>query len=1370
MENRQTNAKKVYHNYFQRGNFRLASNKYNEAIQDYNEAITLNPNYAKSYKNRGLAYFAKGEIDLAIADYNRAIELDPTNAHAYNNRGTAYSEKGEFHLALKDLTRSIELKPELTEAYFYRGVTYHRKDEIDRAIEDYNRAIELRYDYARAYNNRGIAYHDKGDLEQAIEDYSKAIELRPTLTQTYSNRGNAYTSTGLVNLAIKDYTEAIRLNPSLAEPYCNRGVAYERKDELDLAIKDYTKAIELQPNYAEAYNNRGNVYNKKGEPTLAIQDLNAAIKIKPDFAEIYNNLESGIRDNLRRGTVYEFLEQEINNGSLLSIVSAYFTINAFEALQKPLNEIEELRFLFGDPDFIKSLDPSNTEKKAFGITDTGLELSKQLQQKPIAQACAEWIEKKVEIRSTREANLLHGKMYHIAKNGVEKAIMGSSNFTMRGLGLTQESSNIELNLEVDIDRDRRDLKAWFDEVWNDDKLVEDVKEKVLAKLKQMGKDHAPELIYYKTLYEIFRDEIETRKTSDQTLKDTHLYDTEIWKTLYEFQKDGVKSVIARLLRHNGCILADSVGLGKTYTALAVIKFFELRNERVLVLCPKKLHENWARYPVYESQDANPFFDDQFVYSLRWHTDLSSHSGGSDRVNLKNFNWRTFDLIVIDESHNFRNDTKPIRDKDGNFVRHSRYTRLLEEVIKEGTKTKVLMLSATPVNTSLMDLRNQIYLMTGKRDDVFKESLGISNIRSTLGQAQKSFTAWEEAKNGNGKTDKAKLLAALGADFFQLLGGVSIARSRRHIKKFYTNKEGQTIDFPKPEKPVNCHPPTDLTGELSYKALADQIGEFTLSIYQPSSYVISETAKQRLVDEKKRLRFNQADRERFLIGMMQTNFLKRLESSAHSLSKTLERTVGKIDEMLEKIHKYEQKQHLQNAQADILPDADDDDEDFFVNRARNPYHLSELDCIRWKKDLTKDKKTLIAVWNNVRVITPERDGKLTAIKAQIRKKSQNRNRKLLVFTTFKDTAVYLYENLSRLAAELGLNMAMVSGDETKTPFGKKDFNTILNNFAPRARERGDGTNKDIDLLIATDCISEGQNLQDCDTVLNYDIHWNPVRIIQRFGRIDRIDSPNTTIKMINYWPTKDMEGYLRLQSRVESRMALADAAASGDDDPLNEFTYEQAQMELNFRDEQLKQLREEVLDIDDLSDSIVVSDFTLDYFFAQLLKYLEEKREVLEATPKGAYAVTTNESNPTETGVIFFLQQRNTTTDKENKTPSPIYPYYTVYIRKNGDIRYGCANAKQVLDLFETSTAGKSDESAELCLQFDQETQHGENMAVYNELLNEVIAHITRSHQKTQTKNLGRGGARGFKLPIASEAPKDSSDFELVTWLIVTSPQ
>ena len=828
------------------------------------------------------------------------------------------------------------------------------------------------------------------------------------------------------------------------------------------------------------------------------------------------------------------------------------------------------------------------------------------------------------------------------------------------------------------------------------------------------------------------------------------------------------------LRHNGCILADSVGLGKTYTALAVIKFFELRNERVLVLCPKKLHDNWALYPAYTAHTNNPFDTDRFGYTLLSHTDLSRDQGRAGDIDLAQFNWRNFDLVVIDESHNFRNATVSRRDEAGNIIRLSRYERLLEEVIRQGAKTKVLMLSATPVNTSLIDLRNQVYLMTEKREDVFRDSLGIGNIGVLLGQAQKAFQAWEASPAKNGKKDKTLLLEKLGTDFFRLLGGVSISRSRRQIKKFYAEEMQKIGEFPTQQAPQNSYPPTDLKSGLSYKDLSEQIEQFALSIYRPSDYVVSEEAKQRLAKEKQEKHFNQQDRERFLIGMMRVNFLKRLESSAHSLTETLGRTIGKIDDLLEKIERYEQKQTVQDAQADILPDDDEDDEEFLINRARNPYHLQELDLPRWKQDLRQDKKTLTTALDKVKAITPERDGKLQEITEHLRSKAHapttdkdgKTNRKVLVFTTFKDTAEYLYKNLSDLATELSLHLAMVSGDTTRTTCGANNFNAILTNFAPRARGRAAGTSGDIDVLIATDCISEGQNLQDCDTVVNYDIHWNPVRIIQRFGRIDRIGSRNTSVRMLNYWPTQDMDVYLRLQSRVAARMALADAAASGNDDPLNESTFEQAQLELNFRDQQLQQLRNEVLDLDELSDGVVISDFTLDYFFAQLLRYLEKNKAELEAMPNGAYAVTQGEDTTARPGVIFFLRQRNSSKDTREKTSSPIHPYYAVYIRATGYIRYGCANARQVLEVFEASAVGKTEPLQKLCDQFDRETQNGTDMSHYDKLLDTVIAHINKTHQATQIQSLAAGAPRSSRLTPASKSPRQADNFELVTWLVI----
>ncbi len=822
-----------------------------------------------------------------------------------------------------------------------------------------------------------------------------------------------------------------------------------------------------------------------------------------------------------------------------------------------------------------------------------------------------------------------------------------------------------------------------------------------------------------------------------------------------------------MLTHNGCILSDSVGLGKTYTALAVIKYFELRNERVLVLCPRKLFENWSLYPAIYGHRQNPFMGDRFGYTVLAHTDLSRDSGSSGGVNLANFNWRNYDLVVIDESHNFRNDGG------------QRYRRLLDEVIQAGAKTKVLMLSATPVNTSLVDLRNQIYLMTEGRENAFRESLGVGSIRNVMAAAQKQFKQWETDQARRGRRDKTQLLESLGADFLRLLDGVSISRSRRQIEQFYAAEMERIGQFPTQEKPDNRYPQTDLQGELSYKELAERIGQFKLSVYQPSEYVTDPARLLELEETRHRQNFNQQDSERFLVGMMRTNFLKRLESSAHSLTLTLGRTIDKIDNLLVKIDHYEtdSQSAMEATEADTQPNADEEDEEFSVGGRRQSYRLRELDVARWQADLRQDKATLEEVQRQVAAITPERDGKLREVKQAIRQKAGNPttdrdgnpNRKLLVFTTFKDTAQYLYDNLAGLTAELGISMAMVSGDETHATAGANNFNAILTNFAPVARNRGVAdSDADVDLLIATDCISEGQNLQDCDTVLNYDIHWNPVRIIQRFGRVDRIGSRNKSVRMLNYWPTDDMadmDVYLKLESRVQARMALADLAASGDDDP---FTQEDAQMDLNFRDEQLLRLREEVLDLDDLSDGPTMGDFTLDHFLTQLLRYLEANKEALEAMPPGVYAVSgAGAGTEVQPGVVFCLRQRNAgDAGSRQRAASPVHPFYFVYLHDNGNIRYGCGNARQALAVFDAATAGETAPITKLCDRFDRETDQGRNMAQYDQLLTDAIAHIRQSHNTTQTRGLGLGGGRDFVLPKASETPNNDTDFELITWLVI----
>ena len=1077
-----------------------------------------------------------------------------------------------------------------------------------------------------------------------------------------------------------------------------------------------------------------------------------------NFPRVLDNERAAVADQLRRN---------LAAATAFDLVSAYFTIYGYELLAEELEKVAAVRFLYGDPTSVEQLDPGEREPKAFELTERGLAPGYALQQRELARRCGEWVKSdRVAIRSVRQANFLHGKLYLTDGPAGGAAIVGSSNFTKRGLG-GGDRANLEINLATTDAAALAELGEWFNRLWNNGQRTEDVKGRVLDALARLGRDYAPERVYYKTLYELFRKDIAAMLAGEDALAAAGFAGSQVWNILYEFQKDGVRSVIAKLQAHNGCILADSVGLGKTYTALAVIKYFELRNERVLVLCPKKLWSNWSLYQAANNHLQNPFGDDRFGYTLLAHTDLSRDSGAVGSVDLANFNWGNYDLVVIDESHNFRND-------EG-----QRYQRLLEEVIGGGARTKVLLLSATPVNTSLADLRNQIYLMTEKREDAFRQSLGIGNLRTVMAAAQQQFKEWEAAPPGrSGRRDKTRLLDNLGADFLRLLDGISISRSRRLIERFYAAEMERIGRFPDHAPPVNEHPPTDSTGRLSYRDLADDIEKFRLALYQPSAYVTDPERRKELAATRQRYNFNQEDSERFLIGMMRTNFLKRLESSAHSLTLTLQRTIGKMELLLDKIDRYQKGGQAAAAQdaltdADIRPEDDGEDEEFFVNRGRRPYRLAELDLPRWERDLRQDRETLNAVRAQVAAITPDRDGKLAILRQAIRNKAAqptrdregNLNRKLLVFTTFKDTAEYLYANLVPLARDLGLNLAMVSGDSSRATAGANDFNAILSNFAPVARQRRDGPGKaDIDLLIATDCISEGQNLQDCDTVVNYDIHWNPVRIVQRFGRIDRIGNRSRQVQMVNYWPTDDMDAYLKLQNRVQARMALADIAASGDADP---FTEAEAQLELNFRNEQLIRLRKEALTLEELEDTPNLGDFTLDHFLAQLLRYLERNREELEGMPPGVYAVAppAERAGP---GVIFCLRQINAgaEVDRSRQAASPRYPYYLVYILPDSTIRYGCANLQQTLAVFEAAALGHPEPLTRLCDRFDRETEQGRNMELYNRLLTAACAHSIQAHNSVQLSQLRPGGDRGFLLPPAAETPQRITDFELVTWLVI----
>ena len=1091
----------------------------------------------------------------------------------------------------------------------------------------------------------------------------------------------------------------------------------------------------------------------------------------------------GIKDNRTRGKVADFLEARLLKGSRLSVVSAYFTIYAYEALRQELDGIESLQFLFGEPSFIHSLDPDKTDKKAFKIEDEGLSLANRLQQKEVARRCAEWISSKVEIRSIRQTNLLHGKLYHIHDGQREHALMGSSNFTRRGLGLSA-TPNIELNMVVDSDRDRADLKVWFDELWQDTALVEDVKTQVLDYLAQLYVDHSPEFIYFKTLFHVFQKYLSGQQEQEQFFKNTTITTAGIWKALFEFQKDGAKAAIQKINTHNGCILADSVGLGKTYTALAVIKYHELRNHRVLVLCPKKLRDNWTVY--LNNSELNPFWGDKFSYHVLSHTDLSRETGKVGDLDLNQLNWGNYDLVVIDESHNFRNNVKGKRDEEGNVIRKSRYERLLQDIIQKGVKTKVMLLSATPVNNDLKDLRNQLYLVLEGQDHAFVQSTGIASIKQTLNTAQKIFGEWARH---TGERNPKDLMDRLPAGFFTLLDELTIARSRKHIQKYYRASMAEIGQFPKRAKPISVYSDIDKKGRFpTYDKLNEEINKYQLSLFKPTTYVL-EQFKDQYQSAANVRNFSQEKREQFLIGMMKMNFLKRLESSVKSFAITMERTVSKIEDLEERLNGYKKLRDgkAEDLQATLfLMEAEEDEElreAFEVGTLQ--YRMEHMRVDDWLADLAADKRQLSMLAESAGGVGPERDAKLEALKhiieAKVTQPGANRqgeiNRKVIVFCAFADTAAYLYEQLESWATQaLKVNIALVSGGTrpNRSTFGAADFNQILTNFAPRAKQRHkmpkmpqDG---EIDLLIATDCISEGQNLQDCALLVNYDIHWNPVRIIQRFGRIDRIGSLNDSIQLVNFWPTPDLNKYLNLKNRVEARMALVDISATNEDNVLSHSELEELiHQDLKYRDKQLMRLKDEVLDLEDFNESVALNEFTLDDFRMDLSNYLQANHVKLEEAPYGLYGVVpaSAEQAGIKPGVIYCLRQQHPPV-QGHETVNPLSPYFLVYLQADGVVRYNFTAPKQVLDIFRDLCQGKTEPYADLCKLFDTETRHGQDMSAYSALLDKAVAAIVDKFSRKNAANLFNG--RGGKLMDATKAVKSNSDFELITWLVIQPSQ
>jgi len=1098
--------------------------------------------------------------------------------------------------------------------------------------------------------------------------------------------------------------------------------------------------------------------------------------------------DSAIRDNRQHGRVGEWLKEKLAKGSKLSIVSAYFTVNAYAHLRESLEGIESLRFLFGDPAFIRVKD-ENKPRRNFRMTDEGLKMAAQVQQRAMAKACADWLERKVEIRSLVKPNFLHGKLYHLANpNETQEAITGSSNFTAQGLGFGS-TPNMELNMVINDRRDRTELKQWFEELWNDSTgLVEDVKQKVLDDMKLLFAETPPEFVYFKTLYHVFEKFLKDEAAGGLLDDRTGFLESEIWNMLFAFQKDGVKGAINKIKAHGGCIIADSVGLGKTFEALAVIKYFEGLGQNVLVLCPKKLAQNWTIYQSRRLSPLSPFKKDKFNYRLLYHTDMGRTRGTSevDGFDMANFPWGAWDLIVIDESHNFRGNPE-IRLGDEGNEKFNRTAWLLKKLISEGVKSKVLLLTATPVNTNLRDLRNQVQLIQGVDE-------GTAQL---LKRAQAQFTTWADPKKNPDRNVK-QLMEQLDSAFFKLLDELTIARSRNHIKTFYA--EEVIGHFPERAKPVSIYPAIDLENRIpGYDAINDEILKYELAVYNPSRFIDDKWVQyyeQQAALEG--LPFSQGKRERLLIHMMKKGFLKRLESSIHSFAVSMDRTIQRIETLEKRIKKYQKRKseadELQATEpdSDETTDFDEDDTQWEVGK-RMKFKLAHMEgkLDEWLGVLAHDKRTMVNLYNTARAIDAKRDAKLEELKKLITAKTYKQhnagNKKVIVFTAFADTAEYLYDNLKDFVEpELKSHIALVTGTNNKTTFGRNEFNSILTNFSPISKQRTlkkdmpqDGC---IDVLIASDCISEGQNLQDCDYLINYDIHWNPVRVIQRFGRIDRLGSTNATVHLVNFWPTEDLDKYIDLKIRVETRMALVDLAATADDNLLaSEKVEELISEDLKYRNRQLKKLKEEVLDIEDSGDTLSLTDLTLDDFRTELLNFLKANEGRLRDAPEGLYAVVPSPGHAMgakqydmlspgvkdviKPGVLLCLRERKRGGDDRQKAKEAINvtaPYFLVYVRDDGTVRFSFTQPKQTLEVFRSLCQGRQEAYTELCELFNRETENG--MGRYNELIERAATDIAALFRKRAGAKLSN--ERGALLIPDAQQVNGPDDFDLVTWLVI----
>ena len=1097
--------------------------------------------------------------------------------------------------------------------------------------------------------------------------------------------------------------------------------------------------------------------------------------------------------------VIDDLKATLRRGSKVSMAAASFSIYAFEVLQKELEQVDELRFIFTSPTFNK--EHAKKQKREFYIpklhrertlygSDFEIKLRNNLTQRAIARECAEWIRRKVRFR-TNTSQMQMPSFLNVKTDEGLLTYMPFKEFTTTELGCERGDNMFQSIVRLPSPNSDTYLKN-FDDLWENHEELSDVTDAIIENIENVYRENAPDFIYFVTLYNIFNEFLEDISEDVLPNEATGFKSSQIWNKLYNFQKDAALAIINKLETYNGCILADSVGLGKTFTALSVIKYYENRNKSVLVLCPKKLYDNWNTYK--SNYKNNPLQQDRLRYDVLFHTDLSREQGMSNGLDLALWNWGNYDLIVIDESHNFRNGGKITTDEDDENPRENRYLRLMNKVIRAGVRTKVLMLSATPVNNRFNDLKNQLQLAYEGNQSLINDKLNTDRpIEDIFRTAQAQYNQWANLPASERTAEQ--LLDMLSFDLFQVLDAVTIARSRKHIEKYYDTAD--IGKFPTRLRPISKRPHlTDLNEAITYKDISEQLDDLNLGVYAPSDYILaSRRYKYEIEKDGSGVHLGMSGREKGIKKLMAINLLKRLESSVNSFRLTLNRIKEQIDDTLKAINTFmETKQDIRISTQTLgtMLDGEDSENDFLVGGKKTRVQLADMDCRSWKRDLEADQEILGLLLTMLEDITPEHDSKLQMLMENLREKfahpinGDNRrqteshqaclngrgakevaegNKKVIIFTAFSDTAEYLYDNLASVIKDkTGLNTGLVTGDKIDSTISnqKADFNSILTLFSPISKEADKllpHQQEYIDVLIATDCISEGQNLQDCDYLINYDIHWNPVRIIQRFGRVDRIGSRNEVIQLVNYWPDIELDDYLRLKGRVEARMTGVNITGAGNS---NVLLSDEEQADLDYRKSQLQRLQEEVVDLEDMDTGINIMDLGLNEFRLDLLAYMQTHPDI-EHTPWGMSAVVPA-SQDVPPGVIFILKNRQLVLPPsgELKGGSLLHPFYMVYLSDEGETLINHLSPKRLLDIMRMSCKGKTEPIQKLCHVFNKKTADGKRMQHYSDLLGKAVASIVEQKEQSDIDSLFSFGAT---TALVNDV-KGLDDFELICFLVI----